>query len=456
MTGCADLTTVEEDFPTQLEQSSRDNERNHQSALPAEPLDNTQRSPGAFSNVSGTTAVTSFSAADAADLDQDDLLHYLPILHREAEGILNIVAPDQAPEASLLAIIDDIRRPGAKIVKTLNKRETSFAFPLDVFGGQDSVRPEIILKSLFPTRSVHHLEPERWRPDEVLYKANLALLARDIINLKERESPEAWNVIRRLDSTFPTPFLNSLLRSDSEASTFGSSNLLEDTFNLALEVRTQLAIMLPFMAPDATSFNIDDKLIEVFFEPSDVDNSDLPDLEDFVQHGQFRGWAIRGLENKDLQETTDFHQAVRKRVERIKGIFPTEGRAVDDAVDPKQLESVFPWSSFVAQVLKWVRQRNREIERGISGKGGIDGIVKLLENEVQAYRDSSSLINLATPAVPAASKTTPKKEMQQHQRNSERSTPGAQPAPSSKSAKKAINSPYGHRLFSIHCCILTN
>jgi len=445
----ADLTTVEEDDPTHRIQGLQDDERTLDSVPPAEPLENTQHSPGGFSNVSGTTAVTSFSAADAADLDQDDLLHYLPILHRESEGILNVVAPDQATEASLQLIINEIRKPGTRTGKTLNKRDTSFALPLDTFGGHDSIRPEVILRSLFPTKPIRDIESGAWRPDEILHKANLALLARDIISLEERESLDAWNVVRRLDSTLPSPFLTSV-QSGASTSILGGSALLEETFNLALEVRTQLAILLPIMAQNPMNFNMDETLAEIFFEPMSKEDSRPVDLKSAIRDGRTRGWGAKGLESEDIQENIKFRQAVRQRVTKIKDSLPIERRADNNAVDLERLLSEFPWSSFVIQVLSWVSQRNREIEEKIRGKGGVGSISKLLENEVRAYRDSSSLMN--PPAAPAASTTTPRRVTQQNGRNTEANAPESRSASFSKSARKAIGSPYVYDSLSVLLC----
>lgn len=82
-----------------------------------------QQSPGAVSNVSGTTAVTQTTAIGGTDQDFDDITYTLPLLYSTADGLLKILAPDNALANDLAAIIDDLKVPGSKIGLQLKKRE---------------------------------------------------------------------------------------------------------------------------------------------------------------------------------------------------------------------------------------------------------------------------------------------------------------------------------------------
>ncbi|TKA77884.1 hypothetical protein B0A49_01680 [Cryomyces minteri] len=389
------LASVDEDPVSQTPERGEPagTERSHHDVSP--PDDDLERqvsqvSEGDLSAVSDTSEKTSFSILEIAELDRDVMLEILPDLHQASSGLLRIIAPDQQPVQDSHAIIEELKVKDSKTSKILKLRLATLATHVQNFTSQDYLRPDLILRCLLKAGSVKELGSQAWRPDEVFYKANLASFARAIISM-DRESDDAWNALNSADTDFPNAFLSAFMQSDPGTTNLstGGSALLEQTFQLGLEIRTQMVVVL-LMA--RRNEDVDKILAQVFCDlPVDKELT-TQEYKDALEDGILRGWDTDGLTLDDKQESREFVVAVARRVKTIRQFFGDglESTKPEVAVGIGELQEKFPWPDFQIKVIEWTRRRNREIDSQIKNKGGIDRVSELLAKEIELRQDHST------------------------------------------------------------------
>ncbi|OCL03784.1 hypothetical protein AOQ84DRAFT_381278 [Glonium stellatum] len=390
-----DLTTVEEDEGSQNPEIAEEAAGTPPPEIREEPQPH--RSPGEFSNISGTTAISSLSIAEADELDADMMVDNIADLHREAEKFLRLIAPDQARSRDFQNIVKELRIPESKTSERFRFSEDTFGKYLELFrtAPHDFIRPQVVRHSFFGVQQSH--DPLSERLDAVIYKANLAVLAKHVITSERGQDP-AWNALRELDSSFPLLFLSSFSDSDMplENTKAGASVLLTDTFNLALEIRTQLAILLLSRAQDQSAYDPEKELEQVFFttrrgsSASDDDHNTM----------RIRGWDIRGLGGDGTELL--FKDDVIRRVNEIRHFFARDPEPLQpgDRVDFDALGAKYSWDVFIIQALNWVRLRNREIQSLIKISGSVDDLSDSLRdvvNSINADRASLDSVPQGTP-----------------------------------------------------------
>lgn len=202
--------------------------------------------------------------------------------------------------------------------------------------------------------------------DLILYMANLLVFAKQMIH-SDRSDKQIWNALRQLDNSFPSQFMRSLER-EVVSTVAGDSGMLQETFDLALELRTQLAILvLEKSAGD--SDNPDEAILEVFYrsEPSQSGEGSL-----------LRGWNIQALGGEDSALPQQLEARVSERISAMRRFFARGDDALerDDSVDLDGLSAEFPWLATILRLLHWVRHRHRELFSIIDEIGGPTAIVR--------------------------------------------------------------------------------
>ena len=342
------------------------------------------RSPGGFSNISqATTAFSSLSAAEADDLDKEIVSLELKPLHDSAEDIIKHIAPMHLQLSNLWDTLMLLRQPGNKYSKLYALKEEAFSLHRKHFGSNEYIRPDIVEKTLYQPKSPA-ASPSRPRVDELIQKADLAILLTILVGL-DRENTVAWNVICRLDRNFPLPFISSFYLSESDAPPVvlmvGSSKLLDESAALGISIRTQLTIMHFAKAAERGRFDPEEELLKIWFEPADS-NSD---------EATIRGWETNTLGGEGSRLSKKHERAVQTRLDDIREFFTQDAQSADsEDVDLEQLSSFFPWQDFVVEALVWIRRRNHEISRAITGRGGVDEILRNLEKEIGETQDPES------------------------------------------------------------------
>ncbi|KAF1968798.1 hypothetical protein BU23DRAFT_601942 [Bimuria novae-zelandiae CBS 107.79] len=365
----ADLTVVEEGDTQVVEEDVPETQ-----LQPTVEIAAPRRSLGGVSAMSGTTVISSFTFVEAESLNPRFVLRRLPKLHDEVLEFLNHLAPEGSRIPDLHDRIQEMRIAGSDFVADYNDFDHQLSMRLIHYRGESHqyIHLPAVHASLFGSN--RDSAATETGIDLLLYQANLVIFAKDMINT-DRDDKNMVGVLRALDVSFPELFLPALiLGTNTTTSVTGDSALLQETFELALALRTQLAILYLQQGSADQTFNPHAALEEVFFHPN-TENSD--------EWGPVRGWNTFALGGDDSPLPEAFAQKVKDQVEFIQQflLFEQESQERGVSVNLEDLSAHFPWSAVMLRLLEWVRDRNIELEAAIQNQGGVSGIVERVQAE---------------------------------------------------------------------------
>ncbi|KAF2133397.1 hypothetical protein P153DRAFT_363593 [Dothidotthia symphoricarpi CBS 119687] len=381
-----DLTTVEE-LDTQIDLGDAPG------TPPRTQFENTapDRSPGAASQMSGTTAMPSFSQIEDEALDSEAIMKHLRKLGNAAEDFLDHIVPDNGGQISDLRNLEEIQNPNSRFLEGYQEFDNELNEYLKDFKSQeqDYINVQGIHHALFDVDE--DAAAVQTDLDSILYLTNLAVFAKRMIH-PDLSQKDIWDALRQLDMSFPSHFVPSF-SAEGDFAAGGQSALLKKTFKLALEMRTQLAVMVMQRSLNDSSFDPDRVIDEVFLNSEASQEPGRPAI---------RGWSDTALgEKSDLSRR--FQSSVLKRIEVIRKYFPMDAGSLErgEKVLIEDLVARFPWDGgegFVVQLLDWTRFRYRELRTAIEKLGGAAAIVRNVKKERDSLQPATQTIKV-TPAL---------------------------------------------------------
>ena len=328
--------------------------------LPAQPND---KSPGGLSAFSGTTARISFPTQELTELSVEDMTDTLPDLSDAADKLLKFVIPAESSEASVATIMAQLQNKNTREHKKLKRLGDTFERQRKEYGGVSYINVGDTLRRLLGRKpSPINEQTASWRPDALLQKANLAILVMQIFSVASSDQKDHF--IEDIAGNFPLPFVQRLGLPQSLAPE--CSALAEATLELALDVRTQEAIMLVARHVGKINFDPDTALLQVFYDSNNL-----------------KGWAVTGLRVVDL--TKEAKDRILSRIELLRGAFkvdepiPLDGRSSG----VESLRASFSWTTFAQRIVAWAGQRLTEIEIQTTTYDGAQAICQGLNDMIQ-------------------------------------------------------------------------
>ena len=335
-----DLSTVSEHPSVVIESGiGRGDQAVESDQLPA--ID--AKSSGRISGISGTTARTSNSGQELADLASEDLnvLDALPDLLESSKKFLSGLVP---PELSINAI--SRVRSGLQDKRSgLSRRGNRFKVDLEsCLPDQSSTFVDMsrALPKLYGRESSQ--EPQHQRPESVFHAANLAILASNILLYPHQENK---SFLEHLDASFPKAFTNDGI----------------GALSLEVETRTQYAIMQLSHYMGQPNFDHDIILKQVLFK----DDGKTP-----------RGFDIAAPRSKEAKMA---RKLMLKRVQDIRQFWNDE----NSSSPIERLRDVYGWDKYLAQMMAWVSERNEEVKVQLDPIE-IEDVVQALKSALQAMR----------------------------------------------------------------------
>ena len=347
------------------------------------------QSPGGASQasqLSGTTAITTHSEDEVRKLNPV-MVEFLPELLASSTTILDLLAPPGASMEIIKSIERELKIVGSRRAVRLNHDEKKFEADRENYGKEvDYINPSFIHRALFGNS---HVDMDRFRLDPILHAANLAKVVRDTF-VSPRGGQNTLDKLLRLDTIFPEVFLGEF----DDTAEFGNSRLLDETFDLALEIRTQSAITSLFAKRDSDGWDPEKMVLSLFFTP-------LPDRQTSLQISYFHyvldNSQVLNIMRAGPENSEDQEEKIISRVEQILTAFQSTDDG--DLVDFEQLDDMFPWTGFLTQLALWCRMRLDEIKEDID-KEGVSSITKSL---IRAVKDKNSQVDLRDPPSPIVS-----------------------------------------------------
>ncbi|KAL5358094.1 hypothetical protein BJX96DRAFT_182674 [Aspergillus floccosus] len=299
-------------------------------------------SPEDAGNITGTTIRVS---EPDSELDPQMMLYTLPDLESYATGVLDFVLPaaKTSSVAELAKKLADskslqhlqFRRRVSKLTgETQNFSHATYIDVADVHR---------LFYELFESRRIS----TAWSAGGILHKANCAHFARELLLASD------WGPFRRAIATvadsFPSAFMNDIAHEDaSQGRTAGESALAMETFQLALEIRTQLLIMQVEDRQHDPAFNPVEALETAFFLEQPGDDAPL------------RGFDLDGLGGVDAPLPARFRDAALERYTDMRELLvENEGYVL------RVLKSVYRWQKFIPRAVGWISKRSDEINEDL-------------------------------------------------------------------------------------------
>ena len=290
------------------------------------------------------------------------MLDALPDLCEAADKLLVFLVPSESSEATITSRMTKLHTKGTIASINWKRHGNAFQVQRELYGSDSYINPSAALTTLLGTKQLSEATSDPWRPDALFQKANLAVLASKIFTRPWPEQDDQF--IEELEQAFPRYFTKAL--ASSEILMPGHSMLVVETFQFALEVRTQYAISLLDRHSTQPNFDSDVVLHQVFYKNEDV----------------LKGWGVSGIHSEDL--TDEFEDAVLKRLAQLREAFTNFSESA--IAGTERLRTTFPWISFVHQTVAWIIERWKEIGAQISASGGNQAICENLSDEVQRLR----------------------------------------------------------------------
>jgi hypothetical protein len=281
----------------------------------------------------------------------------------DSEQILHFLASRNFSDT---AVGQSFQQPRSRVSEKLNKLLSRLRDSCEPFGESDEPIP-IALRSavqrLIGVRDWEEIGRGACRPHALFQLANLATFAATILT-PDAQSSHDFGVLATMWEQFPSPFTSGFEESADGALTPGNSRLLDSTFDVGLEVRTQFAIVLLSERRSDPNFYPETVLRDVFF------------LENDEESTQFLGFNVEGLSTQDNSIPKKFETQVLERIQAIDAHFSEH---VDRSVNIKSLADSFPWEIFLAQIMSWVNARAAELNHQIDDQGGVSQIQQSLQ-----------------------------------------------------------------------------
>ncbi|KAI9841299.1 MAG: hypothetical protein M1837_000785 [Sclerophora amabilis] len=349
------------------------------------PLESTR-----VSGISGTTAVSAQSMDGLQDVDLDIVVQELPELSSAAGKLLAVVSPPNMSAEEMVSIAEDLNKPGSKTSKSFRRLHRLFSLHREAYGSEKYINRSAIIRALYGVRTVQEAPSGNGRPDIIFQKANVATLASSLMLLSQSQSQDTHKTLQDLDDTFPNPFMSNFSTSDNvfDSGLAGSSDLKKETFEIALDLRTQLAISLLIAQPDSDPEEI---LSQVFLETPKHGQPQSSASTISSSQRKIKSWRLGDLTDKHFELLKATQVLTAKRMKFIVSFFDksTQARRTSSTVDIGGLEKSFPWQGFILKLATWAQLRSKEIDHQIAIRGGIGLITEILGIDVE---QRSSLI----------------------------------------------------------------
>ena len=361
LTAVLELPTVDENAIAEEDEAEPEEDVEARLAEQLDVQDNqaSRRRMSGASGFSGTTAKTSFSQEEINKLDPDVICDVLPDALANAERLTQLLVPNgltTPPETW-----KEIKRTGSKHNKLYSTRWESLRILRPILTSVEYIEPSHVLRSLLKVQSVAEVQPATWRPDNILYKINMALMLRAVLITCDPSdwTEEATGALESLDMAFPACIAGGQL--DFYA------------LDLWLEIAAHVTIRRIEAAISSGS---------TFSPLEEIDNVFYDGNEEF-KHLKAFGFMTAHEDDREQGLAT-----VDARIALLKSRFGEDG--TDATAINGNLKAQFRWEDLRSNTLRYYVARLVEVDRHIEAAGGVEAIVIGLEQEAERVKSEKT------------------------------------------------------------------
>ncbi|KAH8426497.1 uncharacterized protein LDX57_004232 [Aspergillus melleus] len=312
-------------------------------------------SPEDAANISGTTILPS---EPDTDLDPEMMLESLPDLERAARDVLKLLVPASTDPVSIVNLAAKLADPKNTQSRRLSRSKSKFESEASYFGSHSYIDTERVSEAIYSAleNKCDGLAND-WTPDLSVQKANCARFAIEVL-LARTETDAPRQAIQHVEGLFPSVFMNNVVH-DGQRPAVGESSLGKDTFNLALEIRTQFLIASMEDQQHDPGFD-PDAILKLAFFVEEIDE-DVYDSNE----APLRGFNLDNLGGADGYLPSRYRDAAYDRFNEMR-VLVSDG--------PDELKSAFRWPRFALKAAQWLRKRNDEIDKQLNKQRQADDL----------------------------------------------------------------------------------
>ncbi|KAF2857169.1 hypothetical protein K470DRAFT_273518 [Piedraia hortae CBS 480.64] len=271
-------------------------------------------------------------------LDADILVDVLPNLSAAADQLTEFLLPQPTERTRTWR---EIHHVGSRLSRLCKSRIAQFKVPKESVAGSLYIRPDEVLYALFGSSQPPNPVTAPWRPDDIIYRINLAEMLRTL--LVDVSTPAAV-------STDTVKAFEKLVENYGTA--IAGSSFAAGVF---VELQTQLLLMR-LQTLESTG-NPHDPLREIFLTTVD-------------------GATTYKLPGGVLSEETD--KLMNGRIQLLSTVL--DGWKTNSAGTLETLQSKFPWDLFLDHAIAFCTERKANLDERINEAGGPEAILTRLAN----------------------------------------------------------------------------
>jgi hypothetical protein len=367
---------------------------------------------------SAHSGITSYTQFELSKLDQESMANALPFLYQYSDSMLNLFSSGNA--AQLECLHRDLQEPTSRASKKLNTLLEGFMLNRKHYGDDTAIDLDIAVRALVGLRHNDEIPDGNWRPDAVLYMANLARYTATSYSSHEN-SEDARVILTWMFNSFPAPF-GTVFDAEAEVPGQHSSNLIvNSTLELVLEIRTQYLFQELSQKQSHPAFDPDEILRAIFY----------------VDHDRLRGPDY--MEEFSTLPST-FEAVFTKRIKAIRQHFSNN---ISNPVEFNGLRQAFPYTGFLVRLARWASLMTKQHQDVIAEHGGISQIQSQLQDEYERrhYREEGAISTRIQPRLAErpgeAQRNSEGAETSEVAKATNDTDPASLPAPNSPSIGKA-------------------
>ncbi|KAI7082210.1 hypothetical protein KC356_g8559 [Hortaea werneckii] len=315
-----------------------------------------ERPRSSNSALSRMTAKTSFSQEEIAELDPDIMVDVLPNLVAAADQLCALLFPADPKQRPV--VWQEIHIEGSRHRKLLNNRLSSFLLHKNNFGSQEYIQPSIVLRALLSVSTIDQVSDGPWRPDDLLYKINLAQMMRTVLDTvidPTELDAERYESFDKLIQAFPTAI--------------AGHGFSAEAMRTCLALQTQLSVARLHVFHSHPEYDPTSVVDSVFFKR----NEDGEYVHTYHEH--------LNLDQLDPSELERWTQEINALVAALQAPFQDPNKDLMAAL--ADIREEYPWQSFVNQAANFYELRKVDIDMAINKAGGVDAVVASLAQEVE-------------------------------------------------------------------------
>lgn len=327
-------------------------------------------------DISGTTALSN-SSDDEDDIDPRNLLEHGEEVYLAAVALLKLLDQHRPRMEAIAKAIDNLN---SAMHKRFAKNYDHLKIALEKLGDEFKgvLNPQEIMEQLFGSRSLPPRTSPCWHVLEFVQLLNLANISYWVATASP-DSVGTADRLAQLSDIFPQPFLANINGPGDSGKLLGNSSYEHETFDIALDLRLHATAMRIVQQYGEEDFDVDACIHDKFF--SSPQGAAIP---------TFKHWDINTMGGGDSGMTAQYEQKIKNKVERLRILAheTEEGEGLD------ALRTVFPWSKFRTNMLRWSKLRLEELTGSIDASGGITVLMTEWSMELAKNPSYHSAANL--------------------------------------------------------------